>query len=82
VQPAVWLSFRIPPGFRDVGHLFAPRGIDVSDKTVRRRAMKFGLGCSPNQVRPDKRPSCRAVAIDLDTKLLVTLKPTAILSNH
>ena len=43
IQHAVWLYFRFPLSFRDVEHLLAERGIDVSYETVRRWSGKFGL---------------------------------------
>ena len=42
IQHAVWLYFRFPLSYRDVGDLLAERGIDVSYETVRRWALKFG----------------------------------------
>ncbi|MDH3580756.1 MAG: IS6 family transposase [Hyphomicrobiales bacterium] len=42
IQHSVWLYFRFPLSYRDVGDLLAERGIDVSYETVRRWALKFG----------------------------------------
>jgi putative transposase len=42
VQYAVWLYFRFPLSYRDVGDLLAERGVEVSYETVRRWALKFG----------------------------------------
>jgi len=40
---AVWLYGRLTLSFRDVEELLAERGIDVSNETVRRWFLKFGL---------------------------------------
>ena len=47
IQHAVWLYFRFPLSYRDVEDLLVERGIEVTDDTVRRWAMKFGLAYAP-----------------------------------
>ena len=59
IQYAVWLYFRFPLSYRDVEDLLAERGIDVSYKTVRRWALKFGQAYARRlravRPRPDDR---------------------------
>ena len=43
IRYAAWLYFRFPLSYRDVEDLLAERGVDVSNETVRRWALKFGL---------------------------------------
>jgi putative transposase len=50
ISYAVWLYFRFPLSLRMVEEMLAARGIEVSYKTVRQWALKFGQGFA-NQVR-------------------------------
>jgi len=59
IQHAVWLYFRFPLSFRNVEDLLAERGIDVSYETVRRWALKFGLGYARKLRRLRPRPDGR-----------------------
>lgn len=59
IQHGVWLYFRFPLSYRDVEDLLAERGIDVSYKTVRRWALKFGLAYARKLRRLRPRPDCR-----------------------
>ncbi len=57
IQHAVWLYARFTLSFRDVEELLAERGIDVSNETVRRWFLKFGLLIARNLRRSRPRPS-------------------------
>jgi len=57
IQHAVWLYARFTMSFRDVEELLAERGIDVSNETVRRWFLKFGLLIAGNLRRSRPRPS-------------------------
>ena len=57
IQHAVWLYARFTLSFRDVEELLAERGIDVSNETVRRWFLKFGLLIAGNLRRSRPRPS-------------------------
>jgi putative transposase len=59
IQHAVWLYFRFPLSFRDVEDMLAERGIDASYETVRRWALKFGLGYARTLRRLRPRPDGR-----------------------
>ncbi len=59
IQHAVWLYFRFPLSFRDVEDLLAERGIDVSYETLRRWALKFGLGYDRRLKRLHPQPDGR-----------------------
>ena len=48
IQLAVWLYFRFTMSLRDVEEVLAERGIDVSYRTVRCWANKFGPAISAN----------------------------------
>jgi putative transposase len=50
ISYAVWLYFRFPLSLRMVEEMLAARGIEVSYKTVRQWALRFGQGFA-NQVR-------------------------------
>jgi transposase-like protein len=57
IQHAVWLYARFTLSFRDVEELLTERGIDVSNETVRRWFLKFGLLIAGNLRRSRPRPS-------------------------
>ena len=57
IQHAVWLYARFTLSFRDVEELLAERGIDVSNETIRRWFLKFGLRIAANLRRNRPRPS-------------------------
>jgi transposase-like protein len=57
IQHAVWLYARFTLSFRDVEELLAERGIDVSNETVRRWFLKFGLRIAGNLRCSRPRPS-------------------------
>ena len=59
IQHAVWLYARLTLSFRDVEDLLAERGIDVSNETVRRWFLKFGLLIADNLRRSRPRVSAR-----------------------
>ena len=59
IQHAVWLYARFTLSFRDVEELLAERGIDVSNETVRRWFLKFGLLIARNLRRGRPRASAR-----------------------
>lgn len=59
IQHAVWLYYRFPLSLRDVEDLLAERGIDVTDETVRRWALKFGQAFAANLRRSRPRPDVR-----------------------
>ncbi len=59
IQHAVWLYARFTLSFRDVGELLAERGIDVSNETVRRWFLKFGLLIARNLRHSRPRASAR-----------------------
>ncbi len=59
IQHAVWLYFRFPLSYRDVEDLLAERGIDVSDETVRRWALKFGQAYARRLRQTRPRPDAR-----------------------
>ena len=42
IQHAIWLYLRFTLSYRDVEHLLAERGLDISYETVRRWVLKFG----------------------------------------
>jgi len=44
ISYAVWLYYRFPLSLRMVEELLAARGIELTYETVRRWAVKFGLG--------------------------------------
>ena len=44
IQHTVWLYFRFPLSYRDIEDLLSERGIEVTYETIRRWALKFGLG--------------------------------------
>src|ERR1700716_3231976 len=44
ISYAVWLYFRFPLSLRMVEEMLAARGIELTYETVRRWAVKFGLG--------------------------------------
>jgi len=54
IQYAVWLYARFTLPFRDVEEMLVERGIDVSNKTVRRWFLKFGrmIACNLRHSRP------------------------------
>ena len=43
IRHAVWLYIRFTLSYRDVADLLAERGLDISDETVQRWVLKFGL---------------------------------------
>lgn len=47
VSYAVWQYYSFPMSLRMVDELLTARGIDLTDETVRRWSVKFGLGVSP-----------------------------------
>jgi putative transposase len=59
IRHAVWLYLRFALSYRDVEHLLAERGLDVSYEQVRRWVMKFGplFACNLRRQRP--RPTER-----------------------
>ncbi len=57
IQHAVWLYARFTLSFRDVEELLVERGVDVSNETVRRWFLKFGLLIARNLRRSRPRPS-------------------------
>src|SRR6267143_6470919 len=59
IQHAIWLYLGFTLSYRDVEHLLAERGLDVSYETVRRCVLKFGpmIARKLRQRRP--RPSDR-----------------------
>jgi len=59
IRHAVWLYARFTLSFRDVEDLLAERGIDVSNETVRRWFLKFGLLVASNLRRSRPRASTR-----------------------
>ena len=59
IQHAVWLYFRFPLSYRDIEDLLSERGIDVTYETIRRWALKFGLGYARTLRRLRPRPDGR-----------------------
>ena len=59
IAHCVWLCFRFPLGFREVGELMLERGVVVSYETVRRWCAKFGQGCANGPRRRRPRPGDR-----------------------
>ena len=43
IQHAAWLYLQLTLSYRDVEELLAERGIEVSNETIRRWVLKFGL---------------------------------------
>ncbi|MFF2519807.1 IS6 family transposase, partial [Streptomyces sp. NPDC058086] len=60
ISHCVWLYFRFPLSFREVGELMLQRGVIVSYETVRRWCAKFGQadadGLRRRRPRPRPRP--------------------------
>ena len=59
IQHAVWLYARFTLSFRDVEERLAERGIDVSNETLRRWFVKFGLPIARNLRHRRPRASAR-----------------------
>ena len=55
IRHAVWLYLRFTLSYRDVEHLLAERGLDVSNRSIRRWVLKFGLRI------PTKSPGCNGI---------------------
>jgi transposase-like protein len=47
IRHAVWLYLRFTLSYRDVEDLLAERGLEVTNETIRRWVLKFGLECAP-----------------------------------
>ena len=54
IRHAIWLYLRFTLSYRDVEDLLAERGLDVSDKSIRRWVLKFGsaIGRNLRSMRP------------------------------
>jgi len=59
ISHAIWLYLRFPLGYRDVEDLLAERGIDLTDETVQRWALNFGLAYAGKLRRLQPRPDGR-----------------------
>ncbi len=59
IQHAVWLYLRFSLSYRDVEELLAERGIDVSNETIRRWVLKFGLRYAQRLRRSRPKPDDR-----------------------
>jgi putative transposase len=59
ISLAVWLYFRFPLSLRMVEEMLAARGIEVSHKTIRRWAEKFGREYANRVRRRTPRPGDR-----------------------
>jgi transposase-like protein len=59
IRRAVWLYLRFTLSYRDVEDLLAERGLQVSNETVRRWALKFGPLIARNLRRGRPRPHDR-----------------------
>ena len=81
IRQAVWLYFRFALSYRDVEDMFAERGIDVSDETVRRWALKFGgiiaRKLRRGRPRPDGRWHLDEVFVSINGRQYVGVPWTA-----
>src|ERR1700727_3887140 len=59
IRHAVWLYMRFTLSYRDVEHLLAERGLDISYETVRRWVLKFGPLFAREFRRRRPRPTSR-----------------------
>ena len=59
IQHAVWLYLRFTLSYRDVEELLAERGLDISYKSIRSWALKFGPTIARNLRRCRPQPSDR-----------------------
>ena len=59
IQHAIWLYLRFTLSYRDVEHLLAERGLDLSYETVRRWVLKFGSVLARRLKERRPRPSDR-----------------------
>ncbi|MZE56921.1 IS6 family transposase, partial [Streptomyces sp. SID5770] len=56
ISHCVWLYFRFPLSFREVGELMLGRGVIVSYETIRRWCLKFGQGYANSLRRRRPQP--------------------------
>ena len=56
IRHAVWLYLRFTLSYRDVEDLLAERGLEVSNETIRRWVLKFGLAFARNLRRGRPTP--------------------------
>ncbi|MFF8036282.1 IS6 family transposase, partial [Streptomyces sp. NPDC016626] len=56
IAHCVWLYFRFPLGFREVGELMLERGVMVAHETIRRWRAKFGQSYADGLRRRQPRP--------------------------
>src|SRR5499433_1383440 len=59
IQHAVWVYLRFTLSYRDVEHLLAERGLDLSYATIRSRVLKFGPVIAQRLRQRRPRPSDR-----------------------
>ncbi|MEU5431291.1 IS6 family transposase, partial [Streptomyces olivoreticuli] len=56
ISHCVWLYFRFPLSYREVGELMLERGVEVSYETVRRWCARFGQEYANRLRRRRPRP--------------------------
>ena len=59
IRHAVWLYLRFTLSYRDVEDLLAERGLVVSNETIRRWVLKFGLKIARNLRQARTKPHGR-----------------------